>query len=260
MSNGRVLGLPVQDERADTANTLHVLPEGAVTQDPFPHSVIPGFLDDGDARYLSRALDLVKGYGSEKNVAHTQGKRAYTPFDSNFSREVWEIVAQLMRPAMLERLGHITGIYGLVPDPYFQGAGFHVIAPGGFLKIHADYSYHVPLKLYRRVNLLIYLNQDWHPEWGGDLELWARDMSKCVVRVSPTFNTAVVFNTDETSYHGHPEPLKCPVGECRKSLALYYYAAEPAPKTRKRTHTKYVERASDNFLSWKTRVTRWVTG
>ena len=42
----------------------------------------------------------------------------------------------------------------------------------------------------------------------------------------PYFNRCVVFSTTSTSYHGHPEPLNCPGGETRKSIALYYYSKE----------------------------------
>ena len=31
-------------------------------------------------------------------------------------------------------------------------------------------------------------------------------MSRCVRRILPRFNRAVVFNTDPDSFHGHPEP------------------------------------------------------
>jgi hypothetical protein len=53
-------------------------------------------------------------------------------------------------------------------------------------------------------------------------------MRRCEARVSPVFNRCVVFATDRTSYHGHPHPLATPAGVTRKSLALYYYARDPA--------------------------------
>ena len=37
-------------------------------------------------------------------------------------------------------------------------------------------------------------------------------------------NRAVVFNTTDWSWHGHPEPLRCPPGWTRRSIALYYYS------------------------------------
>jgi hypothetical protein len=36
----------------------------------------------------------------------------------------------------------------------------------------------------------------------------------------------VVFTTTDTSFHGHPEPLACPEGRTRKSIALYYYSRD----------------------------------
>jgi hypothetical protein len=61
-------------------------------------------------------------------------------------------------------------------------------------------------------------------------------MERKVVTVEPVFNRMVIFTTSDTSYHGHPEPLRCPPGRSRRSLALYYYAlpadaAAPAHNT-----------------------------
>jgi len=36
----------------------------------------------------------------------------------------------------------------------------------------------------------------------------------------------VIFDTSNCSYHGHPQPLKCPPNRSRKSIALYYYTAQ----------------------------------
>ena len=76
----------------------------------------------------------------------------------------------------------------------------------------------------RCINLIVFLNPGWDDSWGGALELWDRDMTQCVVSVAPRFNRAVLFDTDKTSFHGHPEPLVCPPGRTRRSMALYYYA------------------------------------
>ena len=122
----------------------------------------------------------------------------------------------------LERL---TGIEGLIPDPYFGGGGLHQIEPGGFLKVHADFNVHPKLHLDRRLNMLIYLNKDWHEEYGGHLELWDRETRTCRTRILPLFNRTVVFSTTDTSFHGHPHPLTSPPGVTRKSVSLYYYTA-----------------------------------
>ena len=117
-----------------------------------------------------------------------------------------------------------------MPDPHFRGGGIHSIRKGGYLKIHADYNWHKDLQLYRRINLLLYLNVEWKPSWRGDLELWRRDLKHCSKIIQPLFNTMVVFTTDDKSFHGHPHPLQSPESVTRNSLALYYYSAKKPRK------------------------------
>jgi Rps23 Pro-64 3,4-dihydroxylase Tpa1-like proline 4-hydroxylase len=125
---------------------------------------------------------------------------------------------------MLGFLETLTGIDGLVPDPYFGGGALHQIVPGGFLKVHADFNWHPKLRLDRRLNMLVYLNRGWRPEWGGALELWDGEMAGPVASILPLFNRTVVFTTTDSSFHGHPRPLACPDGTTRKSVSLYYYS------------------------------------
>lgn len=133
------------------------------------------------------------------------------------------LMYQLNSVPVLDFLSLLTGIPDLMPDPYFTGGGLHQITRGGFLKVHADFNRHPKLHLERRLNLLIYLNEDWDDAYGGHLELWNADMTRCEKRIAPRFNRCVVFTTTDTSYHGHPEPLACPPDRSRRSLALYYY-------------------------------------
>ena len=63
-------------------------------------------------------------------------------------------------------------------------------------------------------------------EWGGNLELWEKDMSKCCVQVPPLFNRAVIFRITDDAFHGHPHPLNTPKEVDRLSLALYYYTKD----------------------------------
>src|SRR4029453_12954473 len=67
------------------------------------------------------------------------------------------------------------------------------------------------------------LNRDWEDSWGGHLELWDKELKRPVKKSLPIFNRMAIFTTTSTSYHGHPDPLKCPAEKSRKSLALYYY-------------------------------------
>ena len=128
-------------------------------------------------------------------------------------------------------LEKLTGIEGIIPDPYYRGGGIHQIEKGGKLDVHIDFNLHTKFKLDRRLNVILYLNKNWKEEYGGHFELWKGYKDKkgqhiietCENKVLPIFNRFVVFNTSEKSYHGHPEPLQCPDGWTRKSIALYFY-------------------------------------
>jgi len=124
---------------------------------------------------------------------------------------------------MLQFLETLTGIEGVIPDPYFIGGGLHQIKPGGKLGVHADFNVHTKLRLDRRINVLIYLNKDWQEEYGGHFELWNRDMTAAEAKILPLFNRCAIFSTTSWSFHGHPTPLSCPPDRTRKSLATYYY-------------------------------------
>nr|WP_246408527.1 2OG-Fe(II) oxygenase [Parvularcula dongshanensis] len=106
-----------------------------------------------------------------------------------------------------------------------MGGGFHEIGRGGHLSVHADFNHHKLMDVERRVNVLIYLNDDWKDEYGGQLELWNEDMTEKVKSVVPLANRCVMFTTTGDSYHGNPNPITHPEGRTRKSIALYYYTS-----------------------------------
>jgi hypothetical protein len=117
------------------------------------------------------------------------------------------------------------------------------------LKIHSDFNEHPRLKLDRRLNLLLYLNREWQEEWGGHLELWDRDMTECRRKILPIFGRCVVFATTDFANHGHPDPLNCPEGETRKSLALYYYSnGRPREETLGHYSTLFRRRPGEKYF------------
>jgi 2OG-Fe(II) oxygenase superfamily len=218
--------------------------------EPFQHAVIDDFLPNDLAQKLlahfpqeQKEHDKVyeRGYGG----LH---KRQIMPHDCDqFCRDAF---AFFNSAAMLKFLEGITNIQGLLPDPYFSGGGFHEISTGGLLGIHADFRVNEGLQLIRRVNVLIYLNENWQDSYGGYLELWDKEMKSAVKRVLPIMNRCVIFNTDADSFHGHPDPLTAPDGVTRKSIALYYYTAQAIENnTQESRHTNYVARPNDSMLT-----------
>ncbi len=223
------------------------------TADPFPHVVIPRFLP----------VDLLRA--AAEGFPDTQGKRYFDrdqerlkyQFDPSESpsRLVRNLLAELNGRAFLAFLEELTGIRGLVSDPYFSGGGLHEIKRGGHLAVHADFNIHEATKLERRLNVLIYLNEDWLPEYGGNLELWDTSMKACRRSVAPTIGTAVIFSTNLDSYHGHPDPITCPPERSRRSIATYYYTAleEGLARVPHRTTNFKVRPGSGDRTDWQVR-------
>jgi Rps23 Pro-64 3,4-dihydroxylase Tpa1-like proline 4-hydroxylase len=157
-------------------------------------------------------------------------------------------VDELNSPEFVAWLSELTGIPGLLADPSLEGGGLHQSGPGGYLNVHTDFSHHHYHKNWRRrINLILYLNHGWEDAWGGSIELWDPEMRHCVAKYPPRFNCALIFNTNEISYHGFPAPLTCPEGQSRKSLALYYYTEEAGEKGPVRS-TNYRARPEDGAM------------
>lgn len=187
---------------------------------PFPHIVMENFIK----------LDLLKAVVNEFPDRHvmtkrssleikraSKGMRALTPSAAN-------LTAYLHSEMMLEWLNDLTGIREpLIPDPYLVGGGYHQSEKGDVLKVHSDFNKHPYVGLDRRLNLLIYLNENWKDDWGGALQLFDREM-KSGQTIFPRFNTAVLFTTTSFSYHGFPDHMDCPENRSRQSLAYYYYS------------------------------------
>jgi 2OG-Fe(II) oxygenase superfamily len=196
--------------------------------EPFPHVVIDNFLPPeliaglvGHFPTEQLASDVVfdVGYAGHHKRQILPGecdeycRRAFDFFNSQ---------------PFLQFLEGLSAIEGLLPDPYYVGGGFHEIGRGGKLGIHADFRINNQLHVSRRMNVIIYLNEGWQDTYGGELELWSRDMKTKMKSVAPVINRCVIFNTDADSYHGHPDPLTTPEGVLRRSIALYYYTASKA--------------------------------
>lgn len=192
---------------------------------PFPSIYFDDFFNaDMLRKILGEFPDLSGKAKNEVHYTNPNEAKYASKGEYKFGELTREFMHFLNSQPFLEFLQNLTGIKEtLVPDPYFEGGGCHQIKPGGFLKVHVDFHKHQKMGLDRRVNVLVYLNENWPEEYGGHFELWERDMSKCVTRIAPLFNRMAIFSTTDFSWHGHPDKLSCPPDRSRKSLALYYY-------------------------------------
>lgn len=217
---------------------------------PFPHVVLRNAWRDALVAECKSQIGEFDDWDGEKDFYGSR-KKHHCGDIARLPDAVKRVIREASEPAFLRWLEALTGERCLVPDPYLEGGGIHQIHAGGFLKVHADFNWNRRLGLYRRLNVLIYLNPDWQPAWGGALELWKTDMSACAASVLPEAGTMVVFTTDDKSFHGHPHELQCPPGVHRDSIALYYYSSvKPATNHAvKRNSTDYRPIEGDTFKS-----------
>ena len=191
---------------------------------PFPNIYFDDFFD---AEYLRGIVAELPDLGGDKKDIHYANPNEIkyaSKGEGRFGPKTREFMHFLNSQPFLEFLQELSGIEEtLVPDPYFEGGGMHQIKPGGYLKVHVDFHSHKMTHLARRLNVLVYLNENWDEDWGGHFELWEKDMSKCVTKILPVFNRMAMFSTTGNSWHGHPDALNCPPDRSRRSLALYYY-------------------------------------
>lgn len=220
---------------------------------PYPHIVIENFLEQ---EFLREVVDAYPDFG--KVWADAQGTRdAFEALREKFKVQISEsdkfpdpvkrLNDELASEEFLAALEYITGIEGLVADPALRGGGMHLTGPRGRLDVHVDFNYSRELEQHRRLNILIYLNEQWPKEWGGAVELWNTEVTKCEVSLPPIMNRCVIFETSDHSYHG-VEPVTCPQNVARKSFAGYYYTTEAPPEWDGQMHSTVFKPRPDERL------------
>jgi Rps23 Pro-64 3,4-dihydroxylase Tpa1-like proline 4-hydroxylase len=191
---------------------------------PFPHVVIDDFLPPDVADALAEVYpDPNDTSVAWKTHANANVLRKFIEDVGSMSTSMRMFAQALNSRNFLLFLETISGIESLIADPYFIGGGAMVSGPGEFLKIHADFNWHHKLQAHRRLNALFYLMPGWKSEWGGDLELWPKDMSKVGQVVAPKFNRVVIFAVTDDANHGQPKPLTTPSGVYRRVFSAFYY-------------------------------------
>ena len=222
----------------DLASLRHRLPEHAPTYAaalPFPHIVLDDVLTP---ETFALAVKEFPGIDDEfwRGYLHVNEAKYCNVHADTWSPALQDVARALTSQEFVSYLTDLTGIEGLLPDWTMDGGGLHQTLRGGHLNIHTDFStHHVQQNWARRVNILLYLNDEWDPAWGGDLELWDEQMTARQGTVTPRGNRMLVFTTSDLSYHGHPDGLGCPPDVARRSMALYYFTEEEQP-TRRSTH------------------------
>lgn len=220
---------------------------------PFSHIEIDDCWESSLLKQCNKDVYQFDNWEGEKNFFGANKKR-YSGNYSHFPNSIKKVIDELHSAKFIDWLKTFTNEKELTADINLSGGGIHSIGTGGFLKIHADPNWNTKLKLYRRLNVLIYLNEDWKDEWGGHLEFWTKNMKTCEKKIVPIFNKMAIFTTDDHSYHGHPDPLRCPSEVRRNTIAVYYYSPLKPKKgfifKRPDSETaNYKQRTSEDFIN-----------
>lgn len=207
---------------------------------PFDHCVIDGFFEEDFAREIAAEFPAFCRDSAEWHEYRNplEDKLTCNRWD-RFGPATYRALSWLNSPDFVDLLRLTIDGPKLYADPGLHGGGLHAHGKGGKLNTHLDYSLHPKLGLQRKLNLIVYLNPDWQDEWGGSLGLWEQNPVQpgpgvLAKSIAPRFNRAVVFATPG-AWHGLPQPVQCPEGQVRKSLAVYYLSEasrETDPRTR----------------------------
>lgn len=204
------------------------LREQVRTAQPVKNFMIENFLDESFANEVHDcfpSFEEARSLGRQTASSVNEQNKYQVSDSSLFKPPLLRLHEMLASDHFCKLLSHAFEIPNILPDAELTGGGIHQTGPRGHLDVHVDFNYISERKLFRRMNILIYFNKDWQEDWGGNIELWDKDVRNCVHSFSPTFNRCVVFETNEISYHG-VTAVRCPEGTARRSFAGYYYTTE----------------------------------
>ena len=193
---------------------------------PFPHFHVDNFFESNIAEQLESEMP-----DFDNNIWHEYGNAIEVKKVCNncnaFPSVTYRAFSYLNSNDFVTFLGKTLFENDILSSDFgLNGGGWHIHSRGGKLNTHLDYSLHPKTRQQRKLNIIVYLNSHWEEHWGGSLGLWGNKSDKApgplVKQITPKFNRAVVFDTTCNSWHGLPDPIDCPNGQFRKSLAVYY--------------------------------------
>lgn len=223
------------------------LQESYSKAEPFEHIVIDDFLETTYAEKIFQHFpDINHTWHEYKNPIEV--KYAYDNINQ-LNVDIKNYFYYLSTPEITEVMKKITNINDLEYDEYLHGAGVHIHPRYGRLNIHLDYEKHPYSGKERRLNIILFMSKDWNPDWNGANELWNNDVTRCVIKTNIKFNRAIIFKTNDISWHGLPDKIMCPENTFRKSLAYYYVSPLNTQKNENnyRIKARFVKRPQDPY-------------
>ena len=217
---------------------------------PYEHLIIDDFCLSDKVHILADSIPdpIDNNFNQSRDFIFAKGKYEKSDF-SILSSELAELYNDLISSRFNDFLSALTG-FDLFVDPDFHGGGLHQASSGSYLNMHADFNYHpVHKNWFRNVNILLYLNKNWDPSFGGHLKM--RNSSKSseeTFLAEPLFNRAIIMYTRDNTLHGY-DPISFPPGTYRTIVAAYAYNVVDKPHDIARTTVWYPD-SSNSFVNF----------
>lgn len=238
---------PILEFFGSWTQNIKKLQESYLKAEPFEHIIIDDFLETTYAEKIFQHFpDINNTWHEYKNPIEV--KYVYDNINET-NVHIKNFFYYLSSPEIIELMKKITNIDNLEYDEYLHGAGVHVHPRYGRLNIHLDYEKHLYTGKERRLNIILFMSKDWNPDWNGANELWDYNVNRCVKKTNIIFNRAIIFKTNDISWHGLPDKIMCPENTFRKSLAYYYVSPLNTQKNEKdyRIKAHFVKRPQDPY-------------
>ena len=199
---------------------------------PYPFQKFENILDESFARILQR--EILNIPENEWDRYDNPLERKFTLRDKeNFPKNCMKLFNTLTSQNFLDHLTNIMG-YTIKNDTTKNWWGIHKYKDGDYLDIHVDAGIHPKTHQKKQLTFGIYLSKNWKEENGGHLEIWEGDnssnnnskISSCKYKILPNFNTGIIFECNDYSWHGNPTPVKCANNEVRIFLTISYVSEQ----------------------------------
>jgi len=197
-----------------------ILRERFLSAKPFPHIAIDNFLKPGCAERLYESAAEPDNKYKIKDVLFSKNRYQFPDY-RGISEDYQQLYDDITSEKFAELISYITD-ENVFFDKDFHGGGLHLGTKNAHLDMHADFNYHPKHKhWFRNLNLLLYLNKDWKPEYGGSLKLEdARTGEK--TEIEPLLNRLAIMHCRDYTLHGY-DTTHFPEGKARTSVAIYAY-------------------------------------
>jgi hypothetical protein len=202
---------------------------------PYPYAIYDNLFDEKIIEEINKEINNANFKKEIRKIESIEIK-IRSDFEDNESlpKECRRIFEVINGGKFLKVLTRLTGVEGLISDPYYDGGGINIIENKGTLAVHVDGTMQRRMQVHRRLNVILFLNNYWDINWNGYHEQWdyvKKELSPldemqrwiCVRKIYPIKNRLLIFSTSDHSWHGHAGPLDVPDKIQRRSLITYYY-------------------------------------